>query len=90
MGKSENTNRLIEAASSGDLITLAELLDKGVNPNRGFRDGHTPLMAAAMSGHVAIADDAPKQMSFTGNEYVQVLAHYCKKCRVMGVYQQCD
>lgn len=38
----------------------------------------------------SIADQAPEQMSFTGNDYVQVLAHYCKRCRVMGLYQQCD
>jgi hypothetical protein len=38
----------------------------------------------------SIADDAPDNNRFTGNEYVQVLAHYCKSCRVIGVYQQCD
>jgi hypothetical protein len=48
------------------------------------------VCSAPMPFLACIADDAPNQLSFTGNEYVQVLAQYCKRCRVIGVYQQCD
>jgi len=37
-----------------------------------------------------IADDSGTNEGFTGNEFVQVLFHYCLKCGMMAAYQICD
>jgi hypothetical protein len=37
-----------------------------------------------------IADKAGKRQSFTGNAYVQMLFFLCRKCWIVGAYQQCD
>jgi thiol-disulfide isomerase/thioredoxin len=37
-----------------------------------------------------VADNAGKQRSFTRNEFVQVMVFVCRKCWVVGCYQQCD
>lgn len=42
-----------------------------------------PLLAS-------IGDRHPDNISFTRNEFVQILYFYCKKCSVIGVRQFCD
>lgn len=38
----------------------------------------------------SIVDDAENGLIFTGNDYVQVLYCYCRDCRVVAAFQQCD
>ncbi len=38
----------------------------------------------------SVGDDCLDPRGFTGNEWVQVIYHYCEHCRVIGVFQQCD
>lgn len=37
-----------------------------------------------------VGDQAPDGMRFTGNEFVQVLFHCCRKCNLVAAYQQTD
>ena len=38
----------------------------------------------------AIGDEALDGIGFTGNEFVQVLFHFCRKCNLVAAYQQTD
>jgi thiol-disulfide isomerase/thioredoxin len=38
----------------------------------------------------AFGDAATGPAGFTGEEYVQVLFHFCRRCRVVGAFHQCD
>jgi len=42
-----------------------------------------PLLAS-------IANDCLDERGLTGNDGLQLLFHYCRKCCVVGVYQECD
>jgi len=44
---------------------------------------HIPFFAA-------VGDEAPHGMRFTGNEFVQVLFHYCRECNLVAAYQHTD
>jgi ankyrin repeat protein len=46
---------LINAAIKGDVATVKELLERGVDPNTKDGDGRTPLTEAAFYGHTEIA-----------------------------------
>ena len=48
-------NELAEASQFGNLAKLAEILDKGGNPNECAPDGSTPLFLAACGGHAECA-----------------------------------
>jgi hypothetical protein len=49
----DNGSNLIDAAFKGDIDTVKQLLDKGVNPN-SRSDGETALKNAALKGHTEI------------------------------------
>lgn len=38
----------------------------------------------------AISDEAGHNRSFVGNAWVQVVVHFCARCRIAISYQQCD
>ncbi len=48
------------------------------------------MCAQPMPFLAAIADSCLDKRGFTGNPYVQVLFHYCRRCTVVGAFQQCD
>jgi ankyrin repeat protein len=52
----DNGSNLRDAASKGDLNTVKQLLDKGVNPNSKDSDGSTALEEAASKGHSEVVD----------------------------------
>lgn len=43
----------------------------------------------AMPFLASIGDDCLDPTGFAGNEYVQVLYHYCRDCHVIGAFNQC-
>lgn len=49
-----------------------------------------PMCKDRMPFLASIGDDCVDPRGFTGNEYVQVLFFYCKRCSVIGAFQQCD
>lgn len=57
------------------------------NSDRGMKcvqcSATAPLLAT-------IADNAAPRCSFTQNEYVQMMFFLCRKCWIVGAYQQCD
>jgi ankyrin repeat protein len=54
MFASKDTNKLIDAAGSGDLDTVQRLLETGLDVNVKLKDGFTALMAAITSGHTEV------------------------------------
>ena len=52
--------RLLEAARSGDVRRVRSLLGKGLDVDVADEDGVTPLIFAAMSGHVAVVSELLK------------------------------
>jgi len=51
-----NIQKLISAAGNGDVTTVRQLLDSGVDPDGPAKDGKTPLMAAATNGSVQVVE----------------------------------
>jgi hypothetical protein len=49
-----------------------------------------PRCIQSMPFLATIGDQATDPRGFTGNQYVQVIYHYCRTCRCIGAYQQCD
>lgn len=49
-----------------------------------------PDCATVMPLLASIANDCLDERSLAGDDGVQVLFHYCRKCCVVGVYQECD
>ena len=37
-----------------------------------------------------IGDEAPDNISFTGNEFVQIAYYFCRNCSIVGASQMCD
>ena len=54
-GWSQTIDHLLQAADKGDAKAVAELLDKGADPNTVNKNGHTLLMDASMQGHEELA-----------------------------------
>ena len=50
----ERCSELIDAAGHGHLELVSKLLASGVKPSCHLRDGLSPLMAAARSGHADV------------------------------------
>jgi uncharacterized protein len=50
----DNGSNLIDAAFKGDIDTVKQLLDKGVNPNSKDSDGETALHYAALKGRTEV------------------------------------
>jgi hypothetical protein len=60
-----------------------------VQKNPGHR-GKCPTCHATAPFLAAVADDNPHDDGFVGNEFVQVLFFYCRACRVVIAWNQCD
>lgn len=54
--RSPEANKLLEAASNGDLITVKKLLDARVDPNVVGDSGDTPLHLAAAGGYDSVVE----------------------------------
>jgi ankyrin repeat protein len=52
----DNGSNLIDAAFKGDLNTVKQFLDNGVNPNSKNSDNETALKYAALKGHIDIVE----------------------------------
>ena len=52
---SNGWNSLLMASVSGDIPSITLFLNKGLNVNCTAKDGRTPLMSAALSGHADAA-----------------------------------
>jgi hypothetical protein len=48
--------KLIDAAGKGDVATVKQLLESGIDPDGPAKDGKTPLMAAASSGSIPVIE----------------------------------
>lgn len=49
-----------------------------------------PRCEKVMPFLAAIGDKTKGKMGFTGNDFVQVIFHYCKRDRIVCAFQQCD
>jgi ankyrin repeat protein len=49
-------DQLMSAAGKGDVATVKQLLDSGVDPDGPAKDGRTPLMAAAQAGSLPVIE----------------------------------
>lgn len=49
-----------------------------------------PICGNLMPFFAAIGDHCTDPRGFTGNEFVQVLFHYCSQCCVVAAFNQCD
>ena len=47
-------NELLKAVNGGDVKTVADFLDKGLDPNTTDREGFTLLMTASRLGHLEL------------------------------------
>ena len=52
----QKIEQLIEAAASNDLMKMAKLISDGIDINRTNSHGITPLMQAAIGGHIAAVE----------------------------------
>jgi ankyrin repeat protein len=52
----DKINKLIQAAQSGDLASVQQLLSSGVDPDGPAKDGRTPLMAATEKGSLPVVE----------------------------------
>src|SRR5436190_9112240 len=48
----QSFDELLKAVNAGDVKTVADFLDKGLDPNTTDREGHTLLMTASRLGHL--------------------------------------
>ena len=53
---SSDWNSLHFASQSGDVVTIAMLLDKGIDPKKRTKDGSTALTIAAKNGNEAAVE----------------------------------
>ena len=50
----QSFDELLKAVNAGEVKTVADFLDKGLDPNTTDRDGHTLLMTASRLGHLEL------------------------------------